>query len=37
MVLEEWRRILHLDLKTLWRRMSSTGSQEEALFCTGWN
>ena len=28
-------RVLHLDLKAV-RRLTSTGNQKEALFCTGW-
>jgi hypothetical protein len=30
-------RVLHLDRKVARRRLSSTGSQEEGLSCTGWN
>ena len=35
MVLEKEPRVLHLDPKAARRRLSSAGSQEEALFCTG--
>jgi hypothetical protein len=37
MVLEEELRVLHLDPKEARRRLSSAGSQEEGLFCTGQN
>jgi hypothetical protein len=36
MVLEEVR-VLHLDPKASRRRLSSTGNQEEGLFCTEWS
>ena len=32
MMLEKELRVLHLDLKAARKRLSSTGSQEEALF-----
>jgi hypothetical protein len=35
MVLEEELRVLHLDLKVDRRRLSSVGSQEEAIFHIG--
>jgi hypothetical protein len=37
MLLKKRLRVLHLDLKAARRRLSSPGSQEEALFCTGEN
>jgi hypothetical protein len=36
MMLEKELRVLHLDPKAARRRLSSAGSQEEGLFCTGW-